>query len=124
MIRRGFPKRGPQLSEEVRMSAQGGMKRNEIEAVIVKKALEDPKFKSRLLQSPKQVVQEQIASKQKDFKLPDGLDVKVLEETKSTLYIVIPRIPAGVAAGELSDNELEAVAGGMALAASSGTVNW
>jgi hypothetical protein len=106
---------------EVRMA---GTTRQDFEVAIVRKALEDASFKKRLLQNPKQVLQEQMSAKQKDLKLPDNLEVKVLEESKNTLYIVLPRVPAAVGGGELSDNELEAVAGGRALAASSGTVNW
>ena len=35
-----------------------------------------------------------------------------MEETPDTVYIVLPGRPADVRAGELSDRELESVAGG------------
>ena len=42
-------------------------------------------------------------------RIPAEIDVRVVEETPNTLYLVLP--PNG-ASGELSDKELDAVAGG------------
>ena len=46
--------------------------------------------------------------------IPDGMEVKVVESTPDTLYIALPRKAEGGAEGELSDAELEGVAGGVA----------
>jgi hypothetical protein len=107
------------------MSAQG-LTRNELETAVIKKALSDPSFKQRLLQNPKQVFQEELNAVHKGVQLPKDLNVRVLDESENTMYLVIPRAPGGVKAGELSDEELEAVAGGRELAASSGisSVSW
>ena len=43
-------------------------------------------------------------------KLPPGVHVKVIEDDAHTVHFVIPAKPAGAA--ELSDTDLEAVAGG------------
>ncbi|HEY9768998.1 MAG TPA: hypothetical protein V6C71_10970, partial [Coleofasciculaceae cyanobacterium] len=45
--------------------------------------------------------------------LPDGLEIKILEETSNTLYLVIPRNPLNAEVTEdLSEEALESVAGG------------
>jgi Nitrile hydratase, alpha chain len=46
--------------------------------------------------------------------IPDGMQVKVVESTPDTLYIALPRKAEGKTEGELSDAELEGVAGGTA----------
>jgi hypothetical protein len=66
-----------------------------------------------------------MAAQQEGFRLPDNMQVQVLEETGNTFYIVLPRAPSGVELGELSDDELEAAAGGaMAASSSLGSVSW
>lgn len=44
--------------------------------------------------------------------LPDDIEVRVVRDTPKKSFVVLPAIPAAVAAGELSDAELEQVAGG------------
>ena len=46
-------------------------------------------------------------------RLPEGIEVRVVEETADTIYLVLPYAsPLGGEEGELSDQDLEAVAGG------------
>jgi hypothetical protein len=46
-------------------------------------------------------------------RLPDGVEVRALEETAESIYLVLPPGRSGdVHADELSDRELETVAGG------------
>ena len=46
--------------------------------------------------------------------LPEGVEVRVVEESADTIYLVLPSASAlGDQGGELSDEELEAVAGGV-----------
>jgi hypothetical protein len=51
-------------------------------------------------------------------RLPENIPVKVLEETPTTLYLVLPSRSAAPQ-GELSDADLEAVAAGTGCAADS-----
>lgn len=44
--------------------------------------------------------------------LPDDIEVRVVRDTAKKSYVVLPAIPAAIAAGELSDADLEQVAGG------------
>ena len=44
--------------------------------------------------------------------LPEGVEVRVVQESADTIYLVLPSASAVGEGGELSDEELEAVAGG------------
>ena len=72
---------------------------------VVAKAWQDEAFKQRLLANPQAVLQEH------GIAVPDGVTVRVVEDTAETKHLVLPTNPAG----ELSDDELERVAGGAAL---------
>ncbi|MBO9540562.1 NHLP leader peptide family RiPP precursor [bacterium] len=78
--------------------------RSQIESHMIARAWEDETFKAELMASPRTVLEKELG-----FKLPDGLNIKVFDESDNSLYLVIPRNPH---AEELSDLELEAVAGG------------
>jgi hypothetical protein len=86
------------------MNAEEGS-RAVIEAKIIARAWKDPEFKSHLLSNPREVLGSYIGRD-----IPDIVDVKVVEEDKRTLYIVLPPEPTDEA--ELSEEQLEAIAGG------------
>ena len=44
--------------------------------------------------------------------LPEGIEIRAVEETPDTIYLVLPSASPVGQGGELSDQELEAVAGG------------
>jgi hypothetical protein len=69
---------------------------------VVAKAWADEAFKQRLLAEPATVLREQ------GIELPDGLDVRVVENTDTIAHLVLPKPPQG----ELSVTELDQVAGG------------
>src|SRR4051812_40964696 len=78
--------------------------RAEIEEVITRN-LKNPQYRQAFLKSPKALVEKQLANT-----LPADLDIKIVEEGPNTIYFVVPY---EVAAGsELSDADLEQVAGG------------
>jgi hypothetical protein len=66
----------------------------------------DPGFKKRFLADPKAVLEEN------NFEVPKGVTVKVVENVPGTINIVLPANPE---MADLSDDELEKVAGGMQL---------
>lgn len=81
--------------------------RLEFEQEVRIRALKDPDFRQRLLQNPKRVVEEMTDSLQ----LGEAkIQVSVYEEKPDTMYLVIPPIPTKNS--ELSEAELQAVAGG------------
>ena len=63
----------------------------------------DDALKQRFMSDPKSVLAEY------DMPVPDGMDVKVVENSDNTVHITMPMAPRG---NELSDEELSAAAGG------------
>jgi hypothetical protein len=74
---------------------------------IVSKCWYDAAFKKRFMSEPKKVLAEF------GMPVPEGLDVKVVENTNDTMYLTIPPAPSKPKGGELSDNQLDAVSGGV-----------
>jgi hypothetical protein len=88
----------------------GGGGRAEMARSIVQRSIEDEEFRQRLLEDPRGAVGEELGTR-----LPDNVEVRVVEETAETIYLVLPSSsPLGDEGGELSDEALEAVAGGLA----------
>jgi hypothetical protein len=82
--------------------------RGEIQDLLTKFSKSNPKYREALMKNPKMVLEGQMGGK-----LPEGVSVKAVEESPSTIYVVVPYVPS--AGAELSDNELESVAGGKAI---------
>jgi hypothetical protein len=88
-----------------RMSEGSG--KAEMEHRIVQRSIEDDAFRQRLLEDPKTAVEQELGSR-----LPEEVRVVAVEETADTIYLVLPSTPmAGGEGGELSDQQLESVAG-------------
>jgi hypothetical protein len=86
--------------------AGGG--RAEVERNIVQRSMEED-FRQRLLDDPKGTLEQELGSR-----LAESTEVRVVEESADTIYLVLPSAsPLGGEGGELSDQELEAVAGGL-----------
>ncbi|WP_445632369.1 Nitrile hydratase alpha/Thiocyanate hydrolase gamma domain-containing protein [Nostoc sp. DSM 114161] len=85
------------------MSANKG--RREIESELIAKAWKDEAFKKELISNPKAVYGRELGQE-----LPKNLTIRVVEETADTIYLALPRSPQ--VSEELSDEALEAVAGG------------
>jgi hypothetical protein len=82
--------------------------RQEMERRLVEKSLQDDAFRQRLLEDPKAAVEQELGTQ-----LPEDVRVVAVEETSETIYLVLPSSsPLGEEGDELSDRELEAVAGG------------
>ena len=65
----------------------------------------DEALKARFLSDPKAVLAEH------GLDVPEGIDVKVVENADDCVYITLPAPPAGH--GDLSDEELSKAAGGL-----------
>ena len=82
--------------------------REQMERRLVQRSLEDDAFRRRLLEDPKGVVEEELGTR-----LSEGVQVQAVEETADTIYLVLPpRAETEHSSAEISDEELEAVAGG------------
>jgi len=87
-------------------AASGG--RAEIERRLIERSLQDESLRQRLLTDPKGAVEEELGTR-----LPAEVQVRAVEETADTIYLVLPSAPPlGGEGGELSDLQLEAVVGG------------
>jgi hypothetical protein len=74
---------------------------------IIAKAWRDPAFKAALIANPA------AALKAEGLDVPDGMVVSVVENTDKQFHLVLPPVPSD----ELSDEALDAVAGGYCLCA-------
>jgi hypothetical protein len=87
------------------------MSESTIQEQLIARAMKDPAFRQALLSTPKEVL-----AREYNIHLPEDVAVRVLEEPRKTLTLVLPTREEG--ALELSDAELEAISGGI------GGVNW
>jgi hypothetical protein len=81
--------------------------RRDVELQLIEKAWKDDAFRQALLTDPQGVVESELGGK-----LPAGIQVKVLAESADTFYLVLPANRDRAPAGQLTDQQLEAVAGG------------
>ena len=84
-----------------------GSGRAEMERRIVQRSLEDESFRHRLMEDPKGVVEQELGTP-----LPEEVRVVAVEETQDTVCLVLPVASPAGEVGELSELDLEAVAGG------------
>lgn len=79
-------------------------------AEIVQKAWEDLNFKEELISNPIDAIEKMTGQK---LNLPKGMSLKVCDQAdENVIYINIPAIPKYVLDYELSENQLEEIAGG------------
>ena len=79
------------------------MTRGEVQDLLAKFAVDNPKYRDALVKDPKSVIERQLNTSLGNVK------VKAVVETADTVYVVVPHIASE---GELSDADLEKVAGG------------
>jgi hypothetical protein len=85
--------------------ATEALSRAEIETIVLENAAKHSQYRDALLADPKKTVETQLNST-----LPDNVSVEVVQETPSKIFIRLPHVVAEGA--ELSDDDLEQVAGG------------
>jgi hypothetical protein len=83
--------------------------RFEFEQKLIQRAWEDENFKQELLSNPQAVF-----ARESGQELPNNLEIEVIQESANKVYLVLPNNPAPAitSQGELSEEALEAVAGG------------
>jgi hypothetical protein len=89
------------------ISEATGGGRAEMERKLIQRSLEDSSFRQRLLTDPKAAIEQELGTR-----LPEGVEVRAVEESAEAVYLVLPSVSRVGEGGELSDQDLEAVAGG------------
>ncbi len=95
------------ISEEITMIDNDFDNLKDIEAQLIERAWQDEAFRQALLSNPKAVIEAELGNK-----LPEELQITVLEETPNLIYMVLPMNPDQLTEPDLSDEELDLVAGG------------
>ena len=80
------------------------MTRGQLHDLLAGFAVENPKYREALINDPKMVLEKQLGSSL------GNVQVKSVVETPDAMYVVVPYVQKD---GELSDADLENVAGGM-----------
>lgn len=82
--------------------------RQEMERRLVQRSIEDEPFRQTLIEDPKGTVEQEFGTQ-----LPEDVRVVAVEESADIIYLVLPGTALeGREGEELSDRELESVAGG------------
>lgn len=79
--------------------------RSQIESDVIERASKDDSFRAEFIEDAKGVL-----AREYGVTLDDNVNVEILEESTDTVYMVLPAFEDANA--ELSDEDLEAVAGG------------
>jgi hypothetical protein len=81
--------------------------RQQFEQRLIEKAMKDESFRKYLIENPDAAIEAETG-----IKTPETMKIIVLVEDPQTVYLVLPQNTAANDIMELSDAELEAVAGG------------
>ena len=85
-------------------SASPAITKHDLETRLIEKCWKDPEFRRQVLADPKGTFEKQLG------RLPADLKILIHEDSANTLNFTLPPTPSNSA--ELSDEELEKVAGG------------
>jgi hypothetical protein len=88
-------------------ASAGGEGRAEWRRRLINRSIEDEDFRQRLLDAPKETLEQELG-----IQVPESMEVRVVEESADTIYLVLPSASAVDEGVEISDQELEQVAGG------------
>ena len=80
--------------------------RQQLEQQLVQKAMKDESFRKQLIEDPRASIETETG-----MKIPESITIEILEEDHHSFYIILPAQNKEVE-GELTDTDLEQVAGG------------
>src|SRR4051812_48765521 len=96
---------GRATGEGIMSEAMGG--RTEMERRLIEKSLQDESFRQRLLEDPRATMEQELG-----VQLPPDVQVRAVEESADTIYLVLPSSSPVGEGSALSERELDRVAGG------------
>jgi hypothetical protein len=79
----------------------------QLEQQLIEKALKDEQFRSQLVNNPRETIE-----KETGVKIPASITIKVMEEDNNNRYFILPSVPVQESDGELTEADLQLVAGG------------
>jgi hypothetical protein len=79
--------------------------KHDLQTRLIEKCWKDPAFRTQVLANPKGTFEQQLGRP-----LPADLKIVIHEDSANTIHLALP--PTPVTAAELSDEDLEKVAGG------------
>src|SRR5690349_6585303 len=79
----------------------------ELEAQVIEKAMKNDSYRSQLLDNPRAVAEQELG-----YSLSPDVQIKVIEHDPETVYLLLPK--KADASQELSEEQLDSVAGGFA----------
>lgn len=80
-----------------------------IQEQIISKAMEDEAFRQELLSNPRDTLKREMG-----ITFPEGMSVQVHQNTSTTIHLMVPPKPQSGGLRNLSDEDLEQIAGGRA----------
>ena len=79
------------------------MSRGEVQDLLIKFATQNPQYRQELLRNPKGLIERQFNT------TLGNINIKAVADTADTVHVAVPYVASS---GELSDADLERVAGG------------
>ena len=81
--------------------------RQQFEQQLIEKAMKDESFRKQLIENPGAIIEAEFGRK-----ITESIKINVLEEDANTVYLILPQVSNQSSEMELTDAELNAVAGG------------
>jgi len=88
------------------MAEKGPQNRRELEGAIVRKFWSDDNYRGYFRKDPKAALETELQEIYPDVKLPEGMEVVLLEESPEKVYVVIPTPPEQLEIARFSDRNL------------------
>ncbi len=80
--------------------------RQQLQQKLIEKSMKDENFRKQLIENPSATIESETS-----IKIQESIKIKVLEEDNNSFYIILPA-QNNETEDELTDSELEHVAGG------------
>jgi hypothetical protein len=93
------------------MAEQGGTDPREAQRRLIRRSIEDESFRDELLRDPKAALERELGTS-----LQENVEVVAVENEPDKIHLVLPPRSLTESSSELSEEELDAVAGGTYIA--------